>query len=279
YAGTSSFAGTARYSGFREGAVWSEAELGTNGMGTCLLTRSPIVVEAGAHFLVQNTRLTCYAAPIIGGTGSLLGAINISSVDALPRGPMLSLLDLAAQSIESRLLLPAPKHFVLNFHRRQEYVGTVAEGVITFTESGTVVGVNRSGMRLLGASAHDAICGNDIQQLFGADANHLAHMHRLHAGEVFPLTWSGSARRGFGKLQLPSAAVGGCHTEQGWAAENALTFAESSAIASVLQRCQWNMTRAAKELGIGRKTLYRKIYKYRLVRPSASPGPVSAFIG
>ncbi|MBL8271972.1 MAG: hypothetical protein JNL55_36570, partial [Steroidobacter sp.] len=47
YAGTSSFAGTARYSGFREGAVWSEAELGTNGMGTCLLTRSPIVVEAG----------------------------------------------------------------------------------------------------------------------------------------------------------------------------------------------------------------------------------------
>ena len=45
YVGDPAFSSVARRSGFREGAVWSEQELGTNGMGTCLMTREPIARE------------------------------------------------------------------------------------------------------------------------------------------------------------------------------------------------------------------------------------------
>jgi len=40
YVGHPNFAATARRCGFREGVVWSEQELGTNGMGTCLTTQT-----------------------------------------------------------------------------------------------------------------------------------------------------------------------------------------------------------------------------------------------
>ena len=64
YVGDPGFSATARRSGFREGVIWSEREIGTNGMGTCLMARRPIVIHRSDHFLVQNTDLTCSAAPI-----------------------------------------------------------------------------------------------------------------------------------------------------------------------------------------------------------------------
>ena len=64
YLGDPGFSATARRSGFREGVIWSERELGTNGMGTCLVTQRPIVIHRRDHFLLQNTQLTCSAAPI-----------------------------------------------------------------------------------------------------------------------------------------------------------------------------------------------------------------------
>lgn len=249
--------------------MWSEAEQGTNGMGTCLLTRAPIVVERDAHFLVQNTRLTCYAAPIISGSGSLLGALNISCLEALPRGPMLSLLELAVQNIESRLLLLAKSdRFILRFHPRQEYVGTAAEAIATLTETGRVVGVNSNAMRLLAAPSHDSVCGRNIEEVLGVDVSYLEHMHRLHASVIFPMPWPGTERRGFGSLQMPGSPDRASRLDSENDSGNALVHAEAAALTAVLERCQWNVSRAATELGIGRKTLYRKMHKHRLIRPS-----------
>src|SRR5215469_3314292 len=64
YLGDSGFNATARRCGFREGVMWSEQEMGTNGMGTCLTARRPVVIHRADHFLTQNTQLTCSAAPI-----------------------------------------------------------------------------------------------------------------------------------------------------------------------------------------------------------------------
>ena len=42
---------------------------------------------------------------------------------------------------------------------------------------------------------------------------------------------------------------------------------ERSAIETTLTECGWNQTEAARRLGMGRTTLYRKLKKYGLARP------------
>ena len=78
YLGDTGFSAVARRCGFREGVVWSEQEMGTNGMGTCLMAGRPVVIHRTDHFLEQNTALTCSAAPIFDMRGELLAALDIS---------------------------------------------------------------------------------------------------------------------------------------------------------------------------------------------------------
>lgn len=47
-------------------------------------------------------------------------------------------------------------------------------------------------------------------------------------------------------------------------AEMTLTEVERRHILFVLERCDWNRERAAKALGIGLRTIYRKIKEYGL---------------
>src|SRR5262245_10997179 len=47
-----------------EGAVWSEAARGTNGMGTALVEATPVVVVGAEHYEQRNHMLACYGAPI-----------------------------------------------------------------------------------------------------------------------------------------------------------------------------------------------------------------------
>ena len=55
--------------GLEVGAVWSEEEAGTNGMGTCAAAAMPIAVCLDDHFFSQYTSLTCSAVPIYNPAG------------------------------------------------------------------------------------------------------------------------------------------------------------------------------------------------------------------
>lgn len=45
------------------------------------------------------------------------------------------------------------------------------------------------------------------------------------------------------------------------------SMAEAESLKGILNEVEWNISRAAKMLGITRKTLYRKIKDYRIERP------------
>jgi sigma-54 dependent transcriptional regulator, acetoin dehydrogenase operon transcriptional activator AcoR len=47
-----------------EGAVWSEAARGTNGMGTALVEKAPVAVVGAEHYEQRNHQLACYGAPV-----------------------------------------------------------------------------------------------------------------------------------------------------------------------------------------------------------------------
>src|ERR1700691_2283370 len=169
YVGDPAFSMTARRSGFREGAIWSEQELGTNGMGTCLMTRQPIVIHRSDHFLVQNTDLTCSAAPIFDMQGRVIAALDISGCSSGAQTHTLALVEIAALNIENRVLLHACKpYFVLRFHRCAEFVSTPGEGVLAFDEGATVMGANRSALELLGYADHKSLSGQAINSVIDA---------------------------------------------------------------------------------------------------------------
>jgi sigma-54 dependent transcriptional regulator, acetoin dehydrogenase operon transcriptional activator AcoR len=166
YLGDPGFSATARRSGFREGVLWSEREMGTNGMGTCLAARRPVVIHRADHFLAQNTQLTCSAAPIFDMRGDLLAAIDISGASTNHQSHTLALIELAAQNVENRTLLSAARDFnLVRFHRCAEFVSTPGEGVVAFDDSGLIMGANRAALKLLGQRDHGGVCGQRVEAM------------------------------------------------------------------------------------------------------------------
>ncbi|MEF2073995.1 GAF domain-containing protein [Consotaella aegiceratis] len=65
--------------GLWPGAVWSEAEEGTNGIGTCLIEHRPVTIHRDQHYLSRNVALGCMAAPLHDHEGRLAGVLDVSS--------------------------------------------------------------------------------------------------------------------------------------------------------------------------------------------------------
>jgi transcriptional regulator of acetoin/glycerol metabolism len=153
--------------GMREGAVWNEQEQGTNGMGTCLVERSPLVIHRDQHFLARNIQFTCTAAPIFDCAGRLAAVLDVSSQSRLLQQYSTVLVGMAASTIENRLLLARHRHdYLVRFHSRPELVYTLHEGELALSGEGRVLAANRSALLQLGVTRFDEILGRDIRELF-----------------------------------------------------------------------------------------------------------------
>jgi PAS domain S-box-containing protein len=74
---------TAQVPGLREfntveGASWRESDIGSNGIGTCLAARQPVVLIGPEHFCGQYLNWTCIGIPLRLTDGEITGALNIS---------------------------------------------------------------------------------------------------------------------------------------------------------------------------------------------------------
>ncbi|HXW74202.1 MAG TPA: sigma-54-dependent Fis family transcriptional regulator [Steroidobacteraceae bacterium] len=208
YLGDSGFQATARRCGFREGVMWSEREMGTNGMGTCLTAGRPVVIHRTDHFLAQNTQLTCSAAPIFDMRGELLAALDISGATTNPQSHTLALVELAAQNVENRTLLSACRDFhLVRFHRCAEFVSTPGEGVVAFDDQGLIKGANRAALKLLGHRDHESLVGQRVEQILETS---MATLLRLAAQRGYPaeaLSPKPTQRRWFATVHAPVQAV------------------------------------------------------------------------
>ena len=72
--------------GLTPGYDWSEAAMGTNGVGTALALKAPVAVVGPEHFNKAFEDCTCTGAPIFGYDRRLIGAVDVSSSvqDAAP---------------------------------------------------------------------------------------------------------------------------------------------------------------------------------------------------
>jgi transcriptional regulator of acetoin/glycerol metabolism len=184
--------------------MWSEREMGTNGMGTCLTTGRSVVIHRTDHFLAQNTALTCCAAPIFDMRGELLAALDISGSSSNPQSHTLALVEMAATNVENRTLLSACRDLhLVRFHRCAEFVSTPGEGVLAFDDQGIIKGVNRSGLTLLGQRNHEAVCGQRVEQVLETTLATLTRLAAQRGYRAEALSPKVAQRRWFATVHPP----------------------------------------------------------------------------
>lgn len=90
--------------GFAEGASLAEEVVGTNAVGTALITRRPLQVHSAEHFVRTHHGWTCAASPLHDPRdGRLLGVVDVSGPAATVHPATLSLVSAVAQVAEGEL--------------------------------------------------------------------------------------------------------------------------------------------------------------------------------
>ncbi len=180
------------------GASWSEADRGTNAIGTALMEQSGVSVQGAEHFMRYHHRLSCSAVPIFGADNALLGTLDVSNNLSTPQQHTLALVKMASQMIENRLFYASHRaDFILHFHARPEFIGTLWEGIAMFSDNGELIAMNRSGQFQLNMSIdREALSTNTIKfdQLFDTLLSSLIKQVSSSSNVVFPLRLSNGAR-------------------------------------------------------------------------------------
>ena len=154
--GDADFLGKAERVALQAGACWHESQRGTNAIGTALAEACGIEIHGPEHYLERNDFLTCAASPILSATGELLGILDISGDQRSHHPHTLGLVNTAARMIENRLFATTCRHSTcLHLHPQAHGIGTLAEGVVSLSEDGWIMGANRQALALLGLRPQD----------------------------------------------------------------------------------------------------------------------------
>ncbi len=160
------------------GVAWSEQSKGTNAIGTAIAEQAPTLVHADQHYLTANHFLTCSAAPIINHQGRLIGVLDVTGDQRSFHKHTMALVRMSAQMIENQLFSAAfDDSITLHFHSRPEFIGTLMEGIASFSMSGRFLSANRSGLFQLGLSL-SALQAHTFSSLFGMPVSALFDHYR-----------------------------------------------------------------------------------------------------
>jgi transcriptional regulator of acetoin/glycerol metabolism len=213
YFGDPAFTHAASKTGLMPGAVWSERAQGTNGMGTCLFERRPVTVHQDEHYLSRNIGLSCAAAPIFDHDGELVGVLDASGESRLAQQHTLALVSMSVQMIENRVFLHQFRHdYILRFHNRPEFVGTLSEGAIALSVTGKVLAATRCALFQLGIADRASIIGRDITELFNISFSGLIDSSARKAFHPVPLYEIRNGARFFAVVYQPVSNPGLRHS-------------------------------------------------------------------
>ena len=183
------------------GIAWSEQSKGTNAIGTAIAERESVMVHADQHFLVANHFLTCSAAPIFDHQRKVVGVLDVSGDQRSFHKHTMALVRMSAQMIENQLFSAAFQDAItLHFHSRPEFIGTLMEGIASFTPGGRFLSANRSGLFQLGLSLA-ALKTHTFSSLFGLPVSALFDYYRTATPNLLSLCMH-SGVRVYGRAEL-----------------------------------------------------------------------------
>lgn len=211
YVGDPIFENHATQTGLMNGAVWTESVQGTNGMGTCLVEKKPVVVHHDSHFFASNTVLTCTAAPIRNPDGTLAAVLDASSTSRMAQQHTMALVRMSAQLVENRLFLSTYNdRLVARFHSRPEFVSTIGEGLLAFDADGRIVGVNRSALFQLNAESSRCLIGRTFPDVFDSSVQKLLEQLRSQPYSPVALRHVRDGKRFFVLVQQEDSGSKSC---------------------------------------------------------------------
>ena len=185
----------------KPGVAWSEASKGTNAIGTAIVEQMPMQIHANEHYLVANHFLTCSAAPIMDPRGDVIGVLDVTGDQSSVHKHTMALVRMSAQMIENHLFLASFNNaFTLHFNTRPEFIGTLMEGIASFTPDGRFLSANRIGLFQLGLPLK-ALQLNTFSSLFGLSISALFDHYRTAAPKLLNLCMP-SGVRVFGRAQM-----------------------------------------------------------------------------
>ena len=102
--GSAAVLGKADRLGFVEGANWGEGAVGTNAIGTALVSNRAVQVFSAEHFLRSHHAWTCAGAPVRDPrTGQVIGVVDVSGPAATVHPTTVALVDAVARLAEAHL--------------------------------------------------------------------------------------------------------------------------------------------------------------------------------
>ena len=183
------------------GVAWSEQSKGTNAIGTAIAEKAPALVHADQHYLAANHFLTCSAAPITDHQGNVVGVLDVSGDQRSFHKHTMALVRMSALMIENQLFSATFEEAItLHFHARPEFIGTLMEGIASFTPGGRFLSANRNGLFQLGLS-FKALQSHTFSSLFGMPVSAIYDHYRTTAPGLLNLCMH-SGVRVFGRAHL-----------------------------------------------------------------------------
>jgi transcriptional regulator of acetoin/glycerol metabolism len=185
------------------GVDWSEESKGTNAIGTAIAEQTATTVHAEQHYLTANHFLTCSAAPIADHHGEVIGVLDVSGDRRSFHRHTMALVRMSALMIENQLFAAAFEDAItLHFHTRPEFIGTLMEGIASFTPGGRFLAANRNGLFQLGLSM-PALQAHTFSSLFDLPLSSLYDHYRSAAPGLLDLCMHNGVRvRGRAELRL-----------------------------------------------------------------------------
>ena len=146
-----------------QGISLSEAKVGTNAFGLCLIERVPFSVHGAEHFLLAFHHFADASAPIFDINGKLLGALGMLTNVENYHSYALGMCVAGARAIEAQrqsdqLLAGQNAHLA----RLNAIIDNIAEGILVWNADGVILHANPSAADLLNISRHH-LMGNLLE--------------------------------------------------------------------------------------------------------------------
>jgi sigma-54 dependent transcriptional regulator, acetoin dehydrogenase operon transcriptional activator AcoR len=242
----------------RIGVDLSENAVGTTAIGAALTELQPVWVHRGEHFFNDNTAFSCAGSPLFGSAGQCIGMLDLTGIMVAERPELKHLTSLTARTIENALLLQQSHNLLLRINWPGQPLGEDTDGLIALNSDGNILGTNQTARFMLPQLALLGSASMHASDLFAMPFSMLFdNSRRSHAAIEVPL-WSGL--RLIALSLRPENERANLHVRADPAnTSHALRDVEAEMIKQAVDQARGNIAQAARDLGISRATLYRKL--------------------
>ena len=236
----------------RVGVDLSERAVGTTAISAALSELQPVWLHRGEHFFDDNSVYSCAGAPVFGPDGRCAGMLDLTGVEVAERPALKHLVRRSARSIENSWLLAGPHALTLRLNWPGNQPGDDSDGLLTLDQDGRIIGANPTARQMLSLeTGHSSTHASDV---FAMPWENLFDAAQRNEGHCEVPLWSGlrlqtqAHRRSSGTASASPRSSG-----------KALRDVETELIRQAVMRARGNVAEAARALGIGRATVYRKL--------------------